>query len=200
MSLLAVSVMMFAVGCDNSSANTNTEVTESQDEDENSDEDEDADEVVIEDTDAVTVLQNIWDEMAEEGKFPCFGGSIESSVDGAPGEVATSDENMLTNTLLVPEDVQGSAVEVASLVHMMNTNTFTGASIKLDGISASDAADKIKDNFMNTQFVCGIPEKISIAVYGDYVVYAYGDGVIVDDFMSGISALNGAEIVVDQKY
>lgn len=204
--ILMAGSMAIMVGCNNNEntnndndSNVSTEVEVNTDGG-NEDEQNTSTDVNTEDMSAVTVLDNIWNELAEDSKFPCFGGSIENSVDGAPGEVALTDENMLTNTLLVPADVQGSAASVASLVHMMNSNTFTGVSVKLNGMTASDAADKIKDGFMNTQFVCGIPEKIVIAVYGDIVVYAYGDGMIVDDFMGGISALNGAEIVVDQNY
>lgn len=208
MSLCVACTIALMTGCNGALENTdannndNTEVSsdaENENHEENNEENTEED-IAINNATSIDVLQNVWDQMDENNKFPCYGGGIENSVEGAAGEVLVTDTNMLINTLLVPEDVIGSTVEAASLVHMMNSNTFTSAAIKVDGISTDDAANKILDCFMNNQFMCGIPEKITIAVYGDFVIYSYGEGEIVDNFMGGISVLNGAEIVADKNY
>lgn len=149
-------------------------------------------------TDSVEVLNAIWDQTEE--KFPAYGGSIEESVADAPGKLLLTDTDTMTYTLLIPESVQGQIVDAATLMHMMNANTFTGVAMKLDGMKVEDAANQIKDAFMNNQFVCGIPDKIVVATLGDYVVYAYGAADIVDDFKTIAGNLEGANVVVDQMY
>lgn len=195
--------MAVMVGCNSATtdnANDNDSNTSEVTSENETDVKEDNETNVVEDTSAVEILQKSWDLMAEDNKFPVFGGSIENSVDGAAGEVKIDDANMLTNTLLVPEDVQKVTVEAASLVHMMNTNTFTGATIKVDGMDADEAADKVLDSFMSTAFVCGVPEKITIVVYGDYITYAYGETDLVDSFIDCYNANYVATKVIDKKY
>lgn len=214
-SLLLACSMAIMVGCNNNDSNLDVNNSDNISSDisdsdmSSTDETGDTSDEVVDDetvtdimseTSSVDLIQNAWDLMEEDNKFPCFGGSIENSVDGGAGEVQISDTNMLINTLLVPDDVQKCTVEVASLVHMMNTNTFTSAAIKLDGMDAEEAADKICDSFMNTQFMCGVPEKISLAVCGDYVVYAYGEAVNVDNFMNCLNSVYVPSKVIDKKY
>lgn len=148
--------------------------------------------------DSVAILNAIWEQTDE--KFPAFGGSIEEAVADAPGNLLLTDKDTMTYTLLIPESVQGHITDAATLMHMMNANTFTGVALKLDGMKVDDAASQIKDAFMNNQFVCGIPDKIVIVTVGNYVVYAYGATDIVDDFKTIASGLDGANVVVDQAY
>ncbi len=197
MSMLAMSMMFVTVGCGNT-ANSNTEVTENQDNNDNKEDNNDSEEVS--DLDSVAMLTVLWDNTAEENKFASFGGDMANPVENAPGQVNLEDENMLVNTLLVPQDMIANVSEAGSLVHMMNSNTFTGVSLKLDGMDASEAANAIRDNFKSYQFVCGIPEKIKIATCGDTVIYAYGATDLVDDFVNSVDNLKGASIVVDELY
>lgn len=152
------------------------------------------------DISAVDALQKAWELIPEDQAFPCFGGTIEANVENGAGAVPLDDENIFVNTLLIPSEVVEKATEAASLMHMMNSNTFTGGSIKLDGIDAGDAATKIKDTFKNNQFMCGIPEKIKLATVGNVVVYAYGDSAIVDLFMDKVVEADGATIIIDENY
>lgn len=147
---------------------------------------------------AVAVLEAIWDMTGE--KFPCYGGSIEQSVDNAPGSLKLTDKDTMTNTLLIPAEMQDHISDAATLMHMMNANTFTGVAMMVEGTDVKDVADQMKESFLGNQFMCGIPDKIAILSVGDYVVYAYGEAGIIDEFSQNAQTLEGAALLVDQNY
>lgn len=132
--------------------------------------------------DATTLMTAAWDQFSEELKFPGIGGSMAKPVDNAPGKFDTSDTDTMDATFLVPQDVQGSVTDMATLVHMMNTNTFTGAVIKVDGMDTKAVMDKIEERFKSQQFMCGMPDKMILVDVDGYVVYAYGETANVDEF------------------
>ena len=55
-------------------------------------------------TDALTLLNTVWDSYTDDEKFPAAGGDYEHSVDGAPGAFDISDTDNLTYLLSVPAD------------------------------------------------------------------------------------------------
>jgi hypothetical protein len=146
--------------------------------------------------DAVAVLTFVWDKSAKE--FPVYGGDINNAVEGAPGSIDLTQTDILVNSLLIPEDLQANITDAASLIHMMNANTFTSAALKVSDISTQDAASKLKDSFLNTQYMCGFPDKLVIVTTGDYVVYAFGNEEAVDEFKTNAQTLENAELVVEQ--
>lgn len=148
--------------------------------------------------DAVSVLQKGWNQIPEQ--FPASGGSFENAVDNAPGRVDITNTDALTYTFLVPEEVQKDITDAASIMHMMNANTFTAVALHLNEMSTEDAATQIKEGFLNNQFMCGFPDKIKIVSMGNYVVYAYGKTDNVDNFMKGIENLEHATVVADEIY
>jgi hypothetical protein len=92
--------------------------------------------------------------------------------------------------------------EAASLLHMMNANTFTGAAFHLtDAANAQALTDALKSNILSTQWMCGFPDKLLIAtVNGEYVVSAFGNAEIMDNFKAKLTEVYGeaAVIVVDE--
>lgn len=124
---------------------------------------------------ALEILETVWNAYAEEEKFPVIGGSMAAPVDGAPGSFDLADENISYN-LLIPAEQLANVTEAASMIHMMNANTFTCAAYKLaGGISAADFGAAMKDAVMNNQWMCGFPETLLIRNFGDsYVVVAFG--------------------------
>ena len=59
-------------------------------------------------------------------------------------------------------------------MHMMNSNTFTGAVVRID--DAKDLADSLKTNIEGTQWVCGCPDRLIIVIndgYDDYCISKY---------------------------
>lgn len=149
--------------------------------------------------DAESALAYVWSKVTDQ--FPAYGGNIAYSVaDGAPAKIDVSDADFLTNTMLIPADLQASVTDGATLIHMMNANTYTSAAIKVSGISAADAATKIKDTFLSTQFICGIPDKLVAVTSGDYVVYAFGAEDLINEFKTNASTLENANVVVEQYF
>lgn len=148
-------------------------------------------------SDSTAALTAVWDGFSEQ--FPTVGGSFANPVDNAPGAIDTSDTDFMASTLLVPEDVQSKVTEAASLLHMMNANTFTGVALKMDGMDATATAEALKTNFKGTQFMCGMPDKIVVVALDGYVVYSYGEAGIVDEFKSIAEGL-GAEVLVDENF
>lgn len=150
--------------------------------------------------DALSLMTTVWDNFPEDNKFACFGGNqTEDAVQGAAGKFDVSDTDGMTYTLLIPADVQANVDDAASLIHMMNANTFTSAAVHVTNGDAAGAADKIKDTIKNNQFMCGFPEKIAIITAGDYVMYAFGSGDLIDSFVNiAGEKINGATVVCNE--
>ena len=74
---------------------------------------------------ALEILETVWAKYADDEKFAIVGGNIEANIMDAPGNYdLTYAENMTWN-LLVPADKIANITEAASMIHMMNANTFT---------------------------------------------------------------------------
>ena len=138
---------------------------------------------------ALEILETVWANFAEEEKFPVIGGSMAAPVDGAPGSYDLADEN-ISYQLLIPADRLSSVTEAASMIHMMNANTFTCAAYKLsDGVTAADFGAAMKDAVMNNQWMCGFPDSLLIRAFGDsYVVVAFGVNDAMTPFETHLTA------------
>ena len=174
-SLLLVFVMALSVlaGCAGNGDTTN-ETTEP------------ADAVVEAPASALEVLENIWALYGDDEKFPVMGGNPEG---GAMDGPAVWDNEYLVNlsySLQIPEAEMEKVADAASMIHMMNTNTFTGAVLHLnEGEDAAAFAANAKDSIMAAQWMCGFPEKLVIAdLGGNYLLIAYG----VNDAMGPFEA------------
>ena len=69
-------------------------------------------------TDALTLLNTVWDSYTDDEKFPAAGGDYEHSVDGAPGAFDISDTDNLTYLLSVPAEDADKLDDAASLMHL----------------------------------------------------------------------------------
>lgn len=148
--------------------------------------------------DATSVLEAVWDKTPE--KFPCYGGGATDYNENKPGKLDLSEKDFMTNALLIPSDVQENVTDAATLVHMMNSNIFTGVALKTNGMDVNEAAKKIENTFLNNHFICGMPDKIVIVSLQDYVVYAYGKKGVIDEFKGNISSLGNVNVIVDKYY
>ena len=137
---------------------------------------------------ALEILENVWAQYGEEEKFPVIGGAMSAPVDNAPGSFDLADEG-LSYLLLVPADKAANIEEAASMIHAMNTNTFTCAAYKLTGISAADFGAAMKDAILNNQWMCGFPDRLLIQDIGDqYVVVAFGVNDAMNPFETHLNA------------
>ena len=125
---------------------------------------------------ALEILENVWAKYGDDEKFSVIGGNIEANIMDAPGSYdLTYAENMTWN-LLVPADRIADVAEAASMIHMMNANTFTCGAFKLaEGISAADFGAAMHSAIQGNQWMCGFPDRMLIQSVGDsYVVAAFG--------------------------
>lgn len=135
---------------------------------------------------ALEVLENIWNKYGEDEMFPVIGGNMESPVDGAPGNYDMAYAENLPYNLIIPEAELGNVTEAASMIHMMNANTFTAGVIKLaDGVDVAAFAATMHDALVNNHWMCGMPEYMVIAdMGGNYLLVAFG----VNDAMTPFQA------------
>ena len=135
---------------------------------------------------ALAILENIWALYGEDEQFAVIGGNMESPVDGAPGNYDMAYAENLTWNLLIPEDQLANVDEAATMIHMMNANTFTAGVVKLaDGVDVAAFAATMHDALVNNHWMCGMPEYMVIAdMGGNYLLVAFG----VNDAMTPFQA------------
>lgn len=150
-------------------------------------------------TDALEVLSTVWTTYEDENKFAIAGGDMENAVMDAPGKFDVTKTEELDASLALPSSQTANIEDAASLVHMMNANTFTGAAYRLkDGTDVKAFADEFKAGLASRQWLCGFPEKFVVISTGNYVVTAFGAGDIIETFKTkATAALENAEVVME---
>ena len=134
--------------------------------------------------DSVELLTNVWNTYEEADKFPIGGGDYENMVSDSVGAFDVTKTEDLDSLLGMPADGATMIDDAASMMHMMNANTFTAGAYHLtDASLKQDLADLLKDNIMNRQWMCGFPDTLLIAsVGGEYMVSAFGNAEIMETF------------------
>ena len=139
--------------------------------------------------DATALLTAVWDAHSDDEKFPAAGGDYETSVDDAPGAFDPSNSDNLNFLLTVPTEDASLIDDAASLMHMMNANTFTCGALRVkNGDDAAKLAEDLRDAIQNKQWMCGFPDKLVIFTYDQYVVSLYGDEELVNTFRDKFTA------------
>ena len=85
-------------------------------------------------TSALSLLETVWNDYSDDEKF--------SVVGGAPGVFDLSDRSLAEYHLVLPETAEVD--EAASLIHMLNANTFTAAAYHATG-DAQALATELRD-------------------------------------------------------
>lgn len=153
--------------------------------------------------DAVELLTTAWDAFTEDQKFAAVGGdgmSEETTVDGAPGRYSVADGETLYYALSFPAESVALIDDAASLIHMMNANTFTAGAFHVsDSANVETLASAVKDSVASRQWMCGFPDKMVVMTIGSYVVSFYGFEDNVNTFRDNLTAAyEGAVIVCDE--
>lgn len=139
--------------------------------------------------DALTILNAIWNTYSDEEKFPAAGGDSEHAVDGAPGSFDASNADNLSYLLTFPADDASLIDSAASLVHMMNLNTFTcGAFHVADANNVARLADDLRTTIQAKHWMCGFPDKLVIVTVGQSVFSVYGNEELVNTFRDKLLA------------
>lgn len=141
--------------------------------------------------DALTLLNTVWDSYGDEEKFPAAGGdfSEENMNTEGPGKFGLEDTQSLDSMLGLPQEAAGMVDDAASLMHMMNANTFTCAAFRTaEGADTAELAEALEESVMNRQWMCGFPDKLVIFKIGGYVVSAFGNEELIDTFRDKTTA------------
>lgn len=152
--------------------------------------------------DACTLLTAIWDSYGEDERFPAMGGdfSEQNMVDGAPGTYGLEDAAMLDQYLGLPEASAAMIDGAASLIHMMNANTFTCGAFHVSKTNDLTAvADSLRENIQARQWMCGFPDKLVVITAGDYVISAFGNEELIDNFKTKtLATYETAKVVYEE--
>lgn len=144
---------------------------------------------------ALDILETVWNTYGEDEKFAVAGGDFSeaNAREDAPGVFDLKDRELVDSELGLPETA--AVDEAASLVHMMNANTFTAAAYHATGDTA-ELAQQLRDNIMQRQWMCGFPDKLIVAEVGDeYVVTVFGADELLDTFMTHLKGIYGDHAV-----
>ena len=140
-------------------------------------------------SDANALLTTVWGSYTEDEKFSVAGGDHNHPVEDAPGAFDITDTASLSSMLVLPESAAADIDDAASLIHMMNANTFTcGAFHVTDSEKVSTVADALRDAISSRHWMCGFPDKFVIITYGQYVVSVFGAEDLVNTFRDKFTA------------
>lgn len=135
------------------------------------------------------LINSAWALFSEDEKFPVAGGDFSSGdvVDGA-GPFSLDNPDELDRLTGFPASEVGKIDSAASMIHMMNTNTFsTGAYHVVEGTDTAALCKSIRDNIASIRWMCGFPDKFIVAEVGDYIVCAYGLEDLIDSYVKHMS-------------
>lgn len=133
---------------------------------------------------AVDILTDVYAAYEEDEKFSIAGGDYENMVMDAPGTVNVANGETLDTLLGFPAGSAELLDDGASMMHMMNQNTFTaGVYHVVNADDVQTVADAIKENILNRQWMCGFPDDLVIYSVGtSYVAAVFGAEDLVDNF------------------
>ena len=139
---------------------------------------------------AVDILNDAWAVYEADEKFAIAGGDYENMVMDAPGAVNVSDGETLDALLGFPAASADKLDDAASMMHMMNQNTFTaGVYHVAEAGDVQAVADAVKENIMNRQWMCGFPDDLVVYSVGtNYVVAVFGAEDVVDNFEEALES------------
>ena len=135
------------------------------------------------------ILEKVWSKYSNDEKFPATGGSEKQMKEDMPGKFDVSDAEALDFELGFPKAQASEIDDAASLMHMLNQNSFScGVYHVKDSANVEALAGKIKENILARQWMCGFPEKLVILSVGNYIVSVFGAAELTDTFTAKLSA------------
>ena len=148
---------------------------------------------------SLEVLEKVWATFPEEDRFPAAGGDEAHDTTDGPGafDINAYGESFRYQTL-VDENLTGKLTgDAATLIHMMNTNTFCSAVMELKNAGdASSFGEIYKEIVQGNHWMCGFPDTLVVLSLGDFVLTAYGADDLIQLFKNGAQSL-GATLLVE---
>lgn len=150
-------------------------------------------------SDSLELLNKVWGSYSDSEKFPVAGGDLSEANNkmDAPGKYDISDADAIDNSLGFPAADIAKIDNAASLMHMLNSNSFTcGVYHVKSADDVSAVAGDIKTNVMDRRWMCGFPDKLVVMSVDDYVVSFYGLNDFVDTFKTKVTgAYSQAKVI-----
>lgn len=150
---------------------------------------------------ALEIAETIWNSYKEEDKFSIYGGNSEYHFEqmekdetyqmpSAPGAYDLTYAENLANAMAIPTADMENVVAAATMTHAMNANSFSCGVFELkEGTDAKAFAEHAKNGIENNQWICGAPEKLVIAAFGEkYVLVAFGGEAAITPFQGYLTA------------
>lgn len=147
--------------------------------------------------DPLEVLEKAWENYPGD-KFAAAGGDFaeENQKMDAPGKYGL-DADAMNASFGFPADSIDKIDSAASLMHMMNANTFSCLAVHLKDVADADTvASAIKDNVMNRRWMCGFPDKLVILRVDDCIISMFGHEDLINSFKSAVTAAYDTAVVV----
>lgn len=151
-------------------------------------------------TEALEVLNQVIEAYGEDELFSMYGGDQENAVMDGPGKFDIAKTEELESVYGLAADQSSNIEDAATMVHLMNANTFTGAVYRIkEGVDMNDFADALKSCILARQWICGQPDTlVLINVDGRYIITAFGEAGIIENFKTNaLSALSGAQVITE---
>ena len=151
-------------------------------------------------TESAHILAKIWAEYAADERFSSYGGTVEHSVSDAPGDLDMTNTDEIITKYLMPVDHLANVKEAASLVHLMNSNIFTGVVFRLhSNADLHTVAKALRTNVQQTRWICGQPDRLLIAEVEGQLLMAFGSSETMDTFNGKLqTAYQNADILYDE--
>lgn len=141
-------------------------------------------------TSALNLIETVWSNFDGDYKFAAGGGDSANLNFEGPGAFDATNSAELDATLGFPAAQVDKIDDAASLMHMMNANTFTGGVYHLtDATNMQTVADAMKENIMARQWMCGFPDTLIIVSVDDYLVSAFGNAELIEVFKNKVAEL-----------
>ena len=149
---------------------------------------------------ALDVLNEVIKVYGEDELFSMYGGDQENAVMDGPGKFDIAKTEELESVYGLAADQSSNIEDAATMVHLMNANTFTGAVYRIkEGVDMNAFADALKSCILARQWICGQPDTlVLINVDGRYIITAFGEAGIIENFKTNaLSALSGAQVITE---
>lgn len=152
-------------------------------------------------SDSLELLNKVWGSYSDSEKFPVAGGDLSEANNkmDAPGKYDISDADAIDNSLGFPAADIAKIDNAASLMHMLNSNSFTCGVYHVKSADDVNAvAGDIKTNVMGMRWMCGFPDKLVVMSVDDYVVAFYGLDEFVDTFKTKVTGVYSQAKVISE--